>query len=59
MLTPYELAGIVLGLYGSMVMAVPQFFAKYCFCCCVSSRKSISTPEDQEKLVHEEAEKIK
>lgn len=34
----WEKVGLSLGLYGALVLAVPKFFEKYCFCLCLKKK---------------------
>ena len=39
MITPMETIGFILGLYGTMILSVPDLFEKWCFCWCVKKKK--------------------
>ena len=45
MLNAMEFAGLILGTYGGLVLVIPEFFEKFCFCCCVK-KKSAETNQE-------------
>jgi drug/metabolite transporter (DMT)-like permease len=38
MISPLELIGVILGMYGVIFMTFPEFFEKFCFCCCFKKK---------------------
>ena len=38
-LSKYELTGLLFGVYGGFILVVPEFYEKYCFCCCIKRKK--------------------
>lgn len=36
MITYMEGLGLLSGMYGALVLVIPEFFSKYCFCCCLN-----------------------
>ena len=39
MLSLYEIAACLLGMYGALLMSNSKFFEKNCFCCCFKKKK--------------------
>ena len=35
MLSKMESIGLVLGIYGALILVIPEIFEKYCFCFCI------------------------
>ena len=41
MLSFMELIGLLLGIYGGLILVIPEVFEKYCFCLCIRRRKTV------------------
>ena len=39
MFSEFELVGLLCGVYGGLILVVPNLFEKYCFCCCRCRKK--------------------
>lgn len=40
MFSLFELIGLLFGMYGGLILVVPNLFEKYCFCCCRCRKKT-------------------
>jgi drug/metabolite transporter (DMT)-like permease len=39
MISALELIGVILGMFGALIMTNHELFEKYCFCCCIKNKK--------------------
>ena len=50
MLTLIEFVGLFLGLYGSLILSVPNIVENYCFCCCIKKKQKSNLDDALDEL---------
>lgn len=45
MISLLELVGVIFGMYGALIMTNPEFFERFCFCCCIKKKTKTAKTE--------------